>query len=565
MKRKIYFSIATLSALVVILVTTFLVTTFYSFHIQNEIKALKDYGHLIATFLSPQVDLDIETLETSTKPDVRLTIMDLEGKVLFDNMADSNMMENHMNRPEVQSAIKSGEGEAVRHSETLDENTYYYAVLLPNNLILRLSRQGTTILNHFKNMVPFIVIGIGLIIALSLFTSSLLSKNIVKPVNDMTRNIEQLTNSKNLDDLVVYDEIIPFVNKVKHQDHEIKDNQKTLKEKAVLLDVISSSMDEGLILLDEDKKILSTNERGILLLEGNHNIAYHGEDIIKLTRNRKLNEVLEKSVQSNSSSELTLKQGEKYLDVFINPVLSDGGLIGLVLLIVDVTKKYKLDRMRSEFSANVSHELKTPLTSINGYAELIESGMVKEEDIAKFASRIRSEGIRLLNLIDAIIKLSKIEERVQADTFQLIDLYNLGEKMTQQLNLIAQEKNIDLRFSGEPSLLMGNEQMLEELIYNLVDNAIKYTSSGGEVSLTIENQGNQRMIKVCDTGIGISSSEQNRVFERFYTVDKSRSKRTDSTGLGLSIVKHIVERHQGELKLESEIDKGTEITVTFEA
>ena len=563
MKRKIYFSIATLSALVVILVTTFLVTTFYTFHIKNEIKALKDYGHLIATFLSPQTDLNIETIETTTKPDVRLTMMDLEGKVFFDNMADSKTMENHINRPEVQSAIKWGEGEAVRNSETLDENTYYYAVLLPNDLILRISRQGSTILKHFKNMMPFIVIGIGLIIVLSMFTSSLLSKNIVKPVNDMTRNIEQLTMSKKLDDLVVYDEIIPFVNKVKHQDHEIKDKQQTLKDKAVLLDVISSSMDEGLILLDENKKILSTNERGILLLEGNKNIAYHGEDIIKLTRNRKLSEVLEQSVESNSSSELTLKQGEKYLDVFINPVLSDGGLVGLVLLIVDVTKKYKLDRMRSEFSANVSHELKTPLTSINGYAELIENGMVKEEDMAKFASRIRSEGMRLLNLIDAIIRLSKIEEGVQADSFQLVDLYNVGEKMIQQLNLMAREKNIDLKFQGEPSPLMCNEQLMEELIYNLVDNAIKYTPSGGEVSLTIEKQGNQRMIKVCDTGIGISSSEQNRIYERFYTVDKSRSKRTDSTGLGLSIVKHIVERHQGEIKLESEINKGTEITVTF--
>jgi two-component system, OmpR family, phosphate regulon sensor histidine kinase PhoR len=270
---------------------------------------------------------------------------------------------------------------------------------------------------------------------------------------------------------------------------------------------------------------------------------------------------LDKSITNKFSEELILDQGERYLNIYINPVLNNSNLVGLVILVVDFTKKHKLDLMRREFSANVSHELKTPLTSINGYAEMIENGMAKDEDIKKFAFTIKTEGERLLNIIDSIIKLSKIEEEEYSKDFKIIDIYNIGKSTMGNLSFIAKEKNIELNLYGKPTFINGNKSMVEEMIYNLLDNGIKYTSSGGSVDLDITSQDGWAIIKVRDTGIGIPDSHQNRIFERFYTVDKSRSKKTRSIGLGLSIVKHIVEHHNGKIKLVSEINKGTEITI----
>ncbi|MCK9445201.1 MAG: ATP-binding protein [Tissierellaceae bacterium] len=561
MKRKIYFNIATLSALVAILVTGFLLLTFYNFHVKNEIRALKDYGKIMSDILDPLDDITADSLRGNTDPNIRLTIIDLDGNVLFDNMANPQTMENHLDREEVKDALKFGEGEAVRNSATLDKNTYYYAVLLSNNSILRISRQGATIFSHFKNVLPFIFLIVFLILLLSLFTSSILTKKILEPVENVVKNMEEIIDNRALNEFIVYDEIMPFIKKVENQKNQIKYNIKTLEEKAALMDVITSSMKEGFILIDENKKILSTNDSGIKLLQGDDNLSYYGDDFIKLSRSIKLHEALDKSIDTNSSEELILNLGEKYLTIYINPVLSNNILIGLVILVVDFTQKYKLDLMRREFSANVSHELKTPLTSINGYAEIIESGMAKNEDIKKFASTIRKEGVRLLNLIDSIIKLSRIEEEEYEKDFYIIDIYDIGENTMDNLKLIAGKKNISLNLYGKSTFINGNKDMIAELIYNLLDNGIKYTPYGGNVNLEIKSEDGWAIIKVSDTGIGIPASQQSRIFERFYTVDKSRSRKKQSIGIGLSIVKHIVEYHHGKIKLVSEINKGTEIII----
>lgn len=561
MKRKIYFNISTLSALVAILVTGFLLLTFYNFHVKNEIRALKDYGKIMSDILDPLDDITADSLRRNTDPNIRLTIIDLDGNVLFDNMANPQTMENHLDREEVKDALKFGEGEAVRNSATLDKNTYYYAVLLSKNSILRISRQGATIFSHFKNVLPFIFLIVFLILLLSLFTSSILTKKILEPVENVVKNMEEIVDNRALNEFIVYDEIMPFIKKVENQKNQIKYNIKTLEEKAALMDVIASSMKEGFILIDENKKILSTNDSGIKLLQGDDNLSYYGDDFVKLSRSIKLHEALDKSIDTNSSEELILNLGEKYLTIYINPVLSNDILIGLVILVVDFTQKYKLDLMRREFSANVSHELKTPLTSINGYAEIIESGMAKNEDIKKFASTIRKEGVRLLNLIDSIIKLSRIEEEEYEKDFYIIDIYDIGENTMDNLKLIAGKKNISLNLYGKSTFINGNKDMIAELIYNLLDNGIKYTPYGGNVNLEIKSEDGWAIIKVSDTGIGIPSSQQSRIFERFYTVDKSRSRKNQSIGIGLSIVKHIVEYHQGKIKLVSEINKGTEIII----
>lgn len=561
MKRKIYLNIATLSTLVTILVTAFLLIAFYDFQVKSEIQSLKDYGNIMSNILSPLDDITIDSFNKDIDPNIRLTIIALDGNVLFDNMVDPQNMENHLDRPEVESALKFGEGESIRNSNTLGEDTYYYAILLSNNSILRISRQGANIFSHFTNILPLIFIIVFLILLLSFFTSSILTKKILKPVENMVKNIEELTDSRDLSKFIIYDEIMPLIKKVENQEKQIKYNIKTLEEKAALMDVINSSMEEGLILIDKNKKILSANDRGIELLQGDNNQSYYGTDFIKLSRSIKLHDNLDKSITTNSSEELILNQGEKYLNIYINPVLINKSLVGLVILVVDFTKKHKIDLMRREFSANVSHELKTPLTSINGYAEMIENGMAKDEDIKKFASIIRAEGSRLLNLIDSIIKLSKIEESEYNNDFNLIDIYSIGKNTIDNLNLIAVQKNIDFSLQGKTTFINGNKNMIEELIYNLLDNGIKYTPSGGSVNLEINSQNGWAIIKVTDTGMGIPESQRSRIFERFYTVDKSRSNKTQSTGLGLSIVKHIVERHHGKINLVSEVNKGTKITI----
>jgi two-component system, OmpR family, phosphate regulon sensor histidine kinase PhoR len=254
MKRKIYFNIATLSAVVAIVVTTFLLFAFYNFHVKNETRALRDYGNIMSDILDPLDDITADSLKRNTNPNIRLTIIDLDGNVLFDNMVDSQTMENHLDRAEVRDALEFGEGEAVRNSTTLDESTYYYAVLLSNNSILRISRQGATIFSHFTNILPFIFLIVFLILLLSLFTSSILTKKILKPVENVVENMERFVDNKEADEFIIYEEIMPFINKVKNQERQIKYNIKTLEEKAVLMDVITSNMEEGLILIDENKK-----------------------------------------------------------------------------------------------------------------------------------------------------------------------------------------------------------------------------------------------------------------------------------------------------------------------
>lgn len=561
MKRKIYLNIAALSALVAIGVTAFLLFTFYSFHIKSEIKALRDYGNIMSEILDPLDNITINSLKKNTNHNIRTTIINLDGDVLFDSIADSQTMKNHLDRPEIKDALKFGEGESIRNSNTLGKDTYYYAILLSNNSILRISRQGDNIFSHFIDILPAIFLILFLILLLSFYIASILTKKIIEPVENTVKNIEGLLDNKEFDEFVIYDELMPFIKKVKSQKKQIRSNIKNLEEKIALIDVITSSMEEGLILIDKNMKILTVNNSGIKFLEGDDSYSYNNKDFITLSRNIKLYETLEESINNSSSEELLLNLGKKYLNIYINPVLNNNNLVGLVILIVDFTKKHKLDLMRREFSANVSHELKTPLTSINGYAEMIESGMVKDQDIKNFASTIRAEGSRLLSLIDSIIKLSKIEENEYSQDFISIDLYSIGKITIDSLIFVAKEKDIDLNLYGKSTIIYGDENMISELIYNLLDNAIKYTPPGGNVDLEVKSQDNWAIIRVIDTGIGIPAEDQDRIFERFYTVDKSRSKNNNSTGLGLSIVKHIVEHHKGIIKLKSEINKGTEITV----
>ncbi|NLY46040.1 MAG: hypothetical protein GX053_08660 [Tissierella sp.] len=568
MKRKIHVNVAVLSTSITILVAVFMLMTFYRFHTDNQMNSLKNTGNLISNILISSDVSDINELDQLKHykgTNTRITLLNRSGDVVFDNMADTKNMENHRDRPEFLDAIENSQGESIRYSATMGYDTYYYALKLQNNLILRVSYQTENIFNMFSLILPVIVMIVILISIISYYTSFLLANHILKPINILTKNLEGNFQAGDLEELSVYDEISPFIRTFKNQNKLILDRNIELEEKANLLDVISSSMGEGIILLDINTKIISINKSGIKLFNGRNNVSLAGQDFIRLCRDLNLNEALEIAIEEKSSKEIIIHHNSKYLDVYINPVLREQRLTGLLLLVVDTTEKHKLDLMRREFSANVSHELKTPLTSINGYAEMIESGMVKGEDITKFASIIRKEGGRLLNLIGDIIKLSKIEDDANEKKLEPINVYFVGKEAISTLESLALDKDIELELTGESSFIMGNKGMLQDLIYNLLENSIKYTNPGGSIQLSVVHNNLDTIVKIKDTGIGIPSEHQDRIFERFYIVDKSRSKKNQSTGLGLSIVKHIVEYHNGKIHLESEVGKGTKITIKFKS
>lgn len=561
MKRKIHFNVAILATTITILVAIFMLITFYKFNINNQMRSLKNTGDLISNILISSDFSEPEELKNYDYSDIRLTLLDLDGVVLFDNMADADNIENHRDRPEFQDAVKDGHGESIRRSSTLGQDTYYYAVRLQNNFILRVSHETENLFRMFSRISLIIFLIIITISILSYYTSSLLANHILKPINIITKNLEDNLGEDTFKELSIYDELSPFIKTFEKQNKVIRDRNRDLEEKANLLDVIGSSMGEGIILLDTHKKIISINQSGIRLFNGNQEFSYSGQDFIRLCRNIDLNEVLKISIKGKSSNEIMIQHHYKYLSLYINPVLRGHKLTGLLLLVVDSTEKHKLDLMRREFSANVSHELKTPLTSINGYAEMIISGMAKGEDIVNFASIIRKEGGRLLNLIDDIIKLSKIEDASTEKVLEPVNMYFVGKEVIHSLKILAEDKDIQLELKGSRSFLMGNKGMLQDLLYNLLENSIKYTNPGGHVQLIITDNKPYTIVKVIDTGIGIPAEHQERIFERFYTADKSRSKKTESTGLGLSIVKHIVEYHNGKIHLKSEVGEGTEITI----
>lgn len=563
MKQKIRFNLIILSTSITLLVAFFMMITFYKFNTQSQMDSLKNIGNLISNLINSSNIDELNQIENNKDLNIRITLIDLDGSVLFDNKANTIDIENHIDRPEVEQALDTGYGESVRFSYTLGYNTYYYAINLENNLILRVSHQTENIFTAFSNIIPVIMLILILIFIITYYISLLLARHILKPIDIITKNLDGNIDNDSLNELSVYDELAPFIKTFENQNKAIEDRNIDLEEKASLLDVITSSMGEGIILLDIDKKIMTVNNSGVKLFNGSQNIHYSGLEFIRLCRDYELNQSLNLSIEEKSSNEIMIDLNNKYLNIYINPVLRGSSLTGLLLLVVDSTEKHKLDLMRREFSANVSHELKTPLTSINGYAEMIKNGMAKGEDITKFSTVIKREGERLLSLIDDIIKLSKIEDNSSDEKLEPINLLFVGREAINNIEVIAQNKDITLKLNGKSSFIMGNKGMIQDLIYNLLENSIKYSNPGDSVSLSTINDNSNAIIKVIDTGIGIPLEHQERIFERFYIVDKSRSKKTESTGLGLSIVKHIVEFHKGKIELKSEVGKGTEITIVF--
>lgn len=482
----------------------------------------------------------------------RITYIDQDGTVLFDNEADISEMKNHSDRTEFQKAEKYGAGESSRYSDTLSEKTIYYALRLKDNTVLRVSGTQDSVLALVKNLILPLCGLLCLMLILSGIMASAISKRIVKPINEL--------NLDNPEENQIYEELSPLLSKIHRQNREIQNQLELAKQQQEEFSLITENMQEGLIVIDKYTMILSANSSAWGLFHMDR--VCQGESVYCLDREEEFRHAIEQ-VLEGEHTELILKLNGSDIQLIANPVIRDKKTEGAVVLLVNVTEKLERESLRREFSANVSHELKTPLTSISGFAEIMQGGLVKNEDIPKFAGRIYKEAQRLLQLVEDVIQISQLDEEKTSYVWEPVDVYQVCKNAFESLKEKAKRLNVHLYICGERMKMEAVRTLLEEAVYNVCDNAIKYNRNDGSVSVFLTQTAQEIQIVVKDTGVGIPKEDQDRVFERFYRVDKSHSKEIGGTGLGLSIVKHAVGALKGSVILRSEEGNGTEVTLRF--
>ena len=493
-----------------------------------------------------------EYFDNLSETNNRITWIDGDGNVLFDNEADVADMENHGDREEFLEAKTNGRGTSVRYSETLSEKNTYYAILLENGSVLRVSSTQRTIWSLTFGMIQPIALIVVLAAILSAVFANRMAKRIVKPINEI--------NLTNPEENETYDELSPLLTKINKLMKEIEIQIEDAKRKQHEFTMITENMSEGLIITDNKTDILSYNTSAYKLFDMEDEIK--NKSVLTLNRSSRFRDAVELA-QNGQHNDQILDIGNRYYHLFANPVYHENDFSGIVIIIMDITEKEQRDVLRREFTSNVSHELKTPLTGIYGTSEIIANGLVKEEDIPEFANNIHKEAGRLMVLIDEIMKLSQLDENKLLEQKTAVDLYEISESVISHLKEEADKKHISLELKGSHVRINGIRRMIEEMIYNLCDNAIKYNSEHGSVCIWITEDGEQVKLSVADTGIGIPLADQDRIFERFYRVDKSHSKDVGGTGLGLSIVKHYAAYHEASVTLDSVLNQGTIITICW--
>lgn len=482
----------------------------------------------------------------------RISWIDMNGNVLYDSTSDITKMENHLEREEIQQAIIKGYGESRRYSATLTERSLYCAQKLKDGTILRLSISQRSIFTLLLGMVQPVFIGFLIALILSIVLAKQVSRKIVKPINEIDLD-NPLSNEE-------YDELSPFLRRIDSQQKQMRAQKAELAQKSDELDTIIGSMNEGMILLNSKGKIISINSAARRLLDAGDDCI--GSDMLSLCRNLELQDVLAKALHGEQGQNNIKLHGESY-QIDADPIISENIVRGTALFLFNVTEKEKAEQIRREFTANVSHELKTPLHSISGYAELLKNDMVKEDDKIPFAGKIYDEAGRMIQLVEDIISLSHLDEGAGDMQWENTDLYTLADKAVKSLEPQANAVCVTLELSGVSAVLNGIPQLLYSIVYNLCDNAIKYNHENGNVLVNIKNDSGKVILSVQDTGIGIAPEHQERIFERFYRVDKSHSKAVGGTGLGLSIVKHAVKIHNAKIEVKSLVGEGTTVIVTF--
>ena len=506
-----------------------------------------------AAYLSYGVEQQgVDYLKNIKDKSARITYIDKDGTVLFDNEADVSEMKNHSDRTEFQKAEKYGAGESSRYSDTLSEKTIYYALRLKDGTVLRVSGTQDSVLALVENLIFPLCGLLCLMLILSGIMASAISKRIVKPINEL--DLESPKENQ------IYEELSPLLSKIHRQNREIQNQLELAKQQQEEFSLITENMQEGLIVIDKYTMILSANSSAWNLFHMDR--VCQGESVYCLDREEEFRHAIEQ-VLSGEHTELVLKLNGSDIQLIANPVIRDKKTEGAVVLLVNVTEKLERESLRREFSANVSHELKTPLTSISGFAEIMQGGLVKNEDIPKFAGRIYKEAQRLLQLVEDVIQISQLDEEKTSYVWESVDVYQVCKNAFESLKEKAKRLNVHLYICGERMKMEAVRTLLEEAVYNICDNAIKYNRNDGSVSVFLTQTAQEIQIVVKDTGVGIPKEDQDRVFERFYRVDKSHSKEIGGTGLGLSIVKHAVGALKGSVILKSEEGNGTEITLRF--
>lgn len=549
MTKKIFKNIFLGCISVLIATIIIIVGVMYNFYGEEMMKELKSELNSISSGVEIGGIDFLSSLEKSSRG--RITWINGDGTIRYDSDATADKMENHLNREEIKEALETGTGQSVRMSDTLSEKTMYYAKLLSDGSIIRVSTNQYTVWILLLNMVQPLAIVIIAALVLSYAIAFFASKKIVMPINEL--------DLENAEAVSIYEEIEPLVHRISHQNRVIKKQIKELKRTQAEFNTITGNMKEGLIVVDTQGKILSHNKSAIRLLNTQ---SIQDKFLSELVIDKNFSDDITLALDGTHTNEV-IPYGDRFLSIYCNPVEVDGRVKGAVAVLLDVTEKHQREMLRREFSANVSHELKTPLTAILASAEIIKAKNTPQETAIHFAGNITKETNRLISLVNDIIKLSKLDDKSVEMDLEDVDLYAIAKNVEDTLMPIAESCKVKLELYGEKTMLRGVPTILSEIIYNLADNAIKYNKENGRVTITVAPVNGKATLIVEDNGIGIGKDYQDRIFERFYRVDKSHSKEVGGTGLGLSIVKHGIEHHNGKIILESEINKGTKITVIF--
>lgn len=583
MKKKIFATMIILTMVTTILSGLLVTGVYYKFYLSQAKTELQSAANLVIRDSALKEDgLEREDyariftdISRSLVYKFRVTVTSLDGEVIYDTDDQGRPLDNHSSRPEIMEAMGGESSDGMRLSQTTGKVTYYYALKLDDSVIVRFSRDLDSLWGIFSDALPLAVVAMLLVILISIPASSALVNMIIRPVNAAAKSFDQIldhtdeNHTWNVD--MPYEELQPFKLKLNELKSKVDEYVHTLERERVTLDAITANMHEGLILLDSDFIIHSINKSASAMLDGHGTAQSSGVNFMKVIRDNQLISKIDQVIGSSRHSVFDYEINGLNLRFFINPIeeageegecLRSGARHRVLIIIVDMSDELRAETVRKEFSSNVSHELKTPLTTICGFGELIGEGLITNaEDVSKYGKMINKEAKRLINLIDDIIRLSEIEEVGNTRELSVINLQSEAENVIELLEDRAEQKNVTLCLKADEVLINANKSYIDELIYNIVDNAIKYNRPFGKVNVSIRDEDGLAEIVVADTGIGIPHEHLDRIFERFYRVDKSRSKETGGTGLGLSIVKHIVQFHRGEIEIESEEGKGTVMTV----
>ncbi|HJB38512.1 MAG TPA: PAS domain-containing protein [Candidatus Acutalibacter ornithocaccae] len=551
MRKKIFKNMCLL-ALVTILLSSLLVTIVY--YANSDVR-MKSEVREETRFVRGAVELSgqdyLATVENTAN---RITLIDTDGTVLYDNQADPATMENHSDREEFQEASTAGAGEATRISDTIAEQTFYYAVKLQNGQVLRVAATTDSVFAAVLAVLPWIL-GVEVLVAVcTVLFSNFLTKKIVAPINRL--DLDHPADNE------IYDELSPLLGKISRQNEVIAQQMKSLREKQEEFTSITENMSEGFLVLDNNTDILSYNTSALRLLGAEAVPAESHVSALALNRSAGFRSAVDGALAGKRSEQL-VRQGGRCCQVMANPVLRDGEVEGAVVVILDITEREERENLRREFTANVSHELKTPLTSISGFAEIIKNGIVKPEDIPRFAGNIYEESQRLVTLVDDILNLSRLDEADVQLEREDFDLSSLARDVAGRLKASAKKNGVVITVIGDKAEINGVKSIVDEMVFNLVDNAVKYNKQNGRVTVTVDSSSDGTALTVTDTGIGIPQADVDRVFERFYRVDKSHSKEIGGTGLGLSIVKHGAAFHNAKVSLQSTEGEGTTVRLVF--